>query len=126
MWSDKQKAIMQAKIDVRHFTRELIRDVFHATESFLLEDPEELASNLRKKALAVSSLTSHGTSRADFEQQNKDLMLVMAELKEILKLITIATYLKVCSQQTKNRVRESIKKVIGALDNLVLLQQIEK
>jgi four helix bundle protein len=126
MWSDKQKAIMQAKIDVRHFTRELIRDVFQATEHFPQNDPDQISSYLRKKTLSVSSLTSHGTTRTDFEEQNQELMLVMAELKEVLKLITIAAHLKFCSQQTKIAIRKSITNVINALDDLVLLQQREE
>lgn len=125
MWSEKQKAIMQAKIDVRHYTRELIRDVFQATEQFI-KDPENIVSELRKKALSVSSLTSHGTTKNDFEEQNQDFMLVMQELREILKLITIAEALKLCSTQRKMKIRTAITNVINALDDLVLLQQKEE
>ena len=125
MWSDKQKQIMQLKIDLRHYTRELIRDVFQVTEYFPKTDPDQIGSHLRKKALSVSSLTSHGTTKTDFEEQNQDFMLVMAELREVLKLITIAFHLGFCNQQQKIRVREAITKVINALDDLVLLQQKE-
>lgn len=125
MWSEKQKQIMQAKIDLRHFTRELIRDVFQVTEYFPKTDPDQIGSNLRKKALSVSSLTSHGTSKTDFEEQNEDFMLVMQELREVLKFVTIANHLKFCNQQQKLRIREAITKVINALDKLVLLQQKE-
>lgn len=123
MWSDKQKQVMQAKIDLRHFTRELIKDVFQVTEFFPKTDPDQIASNLRKKALSVSSLTSHGTSKSDFEEQNEDFMLVMQELREVLKFITIANHLNFCTQQQKLIIREAITKVINALDKLVLLQQ---
>lgn len=114
---------MQKKIDLRHFTRELIRDVFQVTEYFPKTDPEQIGSNLRKKALSVSSLTSHGTTKGDFEEQNQDFMLVMSELREVLKFITIAHYMRFCSDQQKQLVRDSITKVINALDELVLLQQ---
>ena len=126
MWSEKQKKVMQAKIDLRHYTRELIRDVFQVTEYFPKTDPEQIGSNLRKKALSVSSLTSHGTTKLDFEEQNEDFMLVMQELRDVLKFITIAHHLRFCSDQQKFRVREAITKVINALDNLVLLQQKEE
>lgn len=126
MWSDKKKAIMQAKIDVRHYTRELIKEVFQATEHFPQDDPHHMASELRKKALSVSSLTSHGTTKVDFEEQNQDFMLVMQELREVLKLITIAEHLRYCNQQRKAKIRLAITNVINALDDLVLLQQKEE
>ena len=125
MWSQRQKDIMQKKIDLRHYTRELIRDVFQVTEHFPKTDPEQIGVNLRQKALSVSSLTSHGTTKSDFEEQNQDFMLVMAELREVLKFITIAHHLRFCSDQSKIRIRLAITNVINALDELVLLQQKE-
>ena len=125
MWSQRQKDIMQKKIDLRHYTRELIRDVFQVTEHFPKSDPEQIGVNLRQKALSVSSLTSHGTTKNDFEEQNQDFMLVMQELREVLKFITIAHHLRYCSDQNKARIRLAITKVINALDDLVLLQQKE-
>lgn len=123
MWSEKEKAIMQAKIDARHYSRELIKAVFQATEHFPQNDPDFLASALRKKALSVSSLLSHGTTKSDFEEQNQDFMLVMTELREVLKLITITTHLGFSNANQKAAVREHIAQVINSLDMIVLLQQ---
>lgn len=123
MWADREKAIMQAKIDVRHYSRELIREVFQTTEHFPLTDPDQLSVHLRKKALGVSSMISHGTTKSDFEEQNQDFLLVMAELREILKFITISVHLGFARQEQKISVRQAITNVINALDTLVLLQQ---
>lgn len=123
MWADRQKAIMQAKIDVRHHSRELIREVFQTTEHFPLTDPDQLSVHLRKKALGVSSMISHGTTKSDFEEQNQEFLLVMAELREILKFITISVHLGFARQEQKIAVRQAITNVINALDTLVLLQQ---
>lgn len=125
MWSDKQKAIMQAKIDVRHYSRELIKAVFQATEHFPPNDKDQIASELRKKALSVSSLLSHGTTKSDFEEQNEDFMVVMQELRELLKLITIARHLDLAGEHQKLAIRAAITNVINKLDDLVLLQQKE-
>lgn len=125
MWSEREKAIMQAKIDVRHYTRELIKVVFQTTDFFPADDPEQLKSLLRKKALSISSLTSHGTTKSDFEEQNQDFMVVMHELRELLKLITIAHHLRLANDRQKILIRTGITNVINALDELVLLQQKE-
>ena len=114
---------MQAKIDVRHHSRELIREVFQTTEHFPLTDPDQLSVHLRKKALGVSSMISHGTTKSDFEEQNQEFLLVMAELREILKFITISVHLGFARQEQKIAVRQAITNVINALDTLVLLQQ---
>ncbi|MBD3639338.1 MAG: four helix bundle protein [Crocinitomicaceae bacterium] len=123
MWSDKQKKIMQLKIDARHYSRELIRDVFQTTDHFPKNDPEQLAAHLRKKALSASSLLSHGTTKTNFEEQNQDFLMVMQELREILKFVTIAYHLNLCNQQQKLLIRQSITNVINSLDDIVLLQQ---
>lgn len=125
MWADKVKAIMQAKIDVRHHSRELIREVFQTTEHFPLTDPDQLSVHLRKKALGVSSMISHGTTRSDFEEQNQEFLIVMGELREILKFITISVHLGYARPEQKTAIRKSITDVINALDTLVLLQQKE-
>ncbi|MEO9532096.1 MAG: four helix bundle protein [Crocinitomicaceae bacterium] len=114
------KEILQAKIDARHYSRELIRDVFQATEHFPKNDPERLASQLRKKVLSVSSFLAHGTVKHDQDEQKQDLLLVMAELREVLKYITIAHHLRYSTDLEKSKVRNSIANVINALDKLVI------
>ena len=51
----------------------------------------------------------------------KDFLTVMAELREVLKFITIAHHLNYCSDRQKLLVRAGITYVIDALDKLVLL-----
>lgn len=121
MFSDNQKAVMQAKIDARHYSRELIRDVFQVTERFPLNDPEHIAPQMRKKVLTVSSFLAHGTVKTDIEEQKEALLVVMSELREILKFITIANHLRYASDVDKVRVRNGIVNLINALDKLALL-----
>jgi four helix bundle protein len=121
MFSENQKAIMQAKIDARHFSRELIRDVFQATEHFPKTDPEQLAPQLRKKVLTTSSYLAHGTVKTSVEEQKEALLIVMSEMREILKLITIANHLGYASNLEKQKVRTGIANLINALDKLSLL-----
>ncbi|UKN01702.1 four helix bundle protein [Paracrocinitomix mangrovi] len=125
MWSSKQKAIMQAKIDARRYSRELIRDVFQTTEHFPQQDTEMIRLNMRQHALNVSTHLSHGSTKGDFEEQNEYFMVVMQELREVLKYITIANHLGMANNQQKLIVRTAITKVINALDDIVLLQQKE-
>lgn len=115
------KEIIQAKVTVRHHSRELIRSVFLATESFPIDDPDGIGLVLRKKVLAISSFLTHGTVKSDKEEQNEDFLTVMGELREVLKLITIANHLRYCSDNQKMQVRSSIALVIDGLDKLVLL-----
>ncbi|MCB9222998.1 MAG: four helix bundle protein [Crocinitomicaceae bacterium] len=121
MRSEHQKEVMQAKIDARYYSRELIRDVFQATEHFPKNDPEFLAPQLRKKVLTVSSFLAHGTVKNDIEEQKEALVVVMHELREILKFITIAHHLRYASDLEKHKVRTGIINVITALDKLSLL-----
>ena len=114
------KEILKAKIDARHFSRELIRDVFQATEHFPKNDPDQFASLLRKKVLSVSSFLAHGTVKHDRDEQKEDLLVVMGELRETLKLITIAHHLGYATDYEKAKVRQSISNVINALDKLVI------
>jgi len=114
------KEILQAKIDARHYSRELIRDVFQATEHFPKNDPDRIASQLRKKVLSASSFLAHGTVKHDVDEQKQDLLIVMGELREVLKFITIAHHLKYATDLEKSKVRASISNVINALDKLVL------
>lgn len=113
--------IIQAKIDVRYYSRELIRVVFHVTDVFPKTDPDGIGPELRKKALAISSFLSHGTVKSDKEEQNDDFITVMGELREVLKLITIAHHLRYCADQHKAAVRQAIAHVIDKLDKLVIL-----
>ncbi|MEX1001780.1 MAG: four helix bundle protein [Crocinitomicaceae bacterium] len=113
---------MQAKIDARHHSRELIKYVFQTTDHFPKGDPEQLRPQLRKKALEISSFLSHGTSKSDQEEQNQNFMIVMEELREVLKLITIANHLGYANPQQKLLIRTAISNVINALDNIVIAQ----
>ncbi|MFT4600971.1 MAG: four helix bundle protein [Arenicella sp.] len=114
------KEILQAKIDARHHSRELIKAVFQATEHFPKNDPERLASLLRKKVLSASSFLAHGTVKRNVDEQKQDLLIVMGELREVLKLITIAHHLRYATDLEKSKVRASIANVINSLDKLVL------
>lgn len=114
------KEILLAKIDARHYSRELIRDVFQATEHFPKNDPEQLFAQLRKKVLGASSFLAHGTVKHDPEEQKQDLLIVMGELRDVLKLITIAHHLGYATDLEKSKVRNSIANVINALDKLVI------
>ena len=118
---DQRRKITQAKIDVRYHSRELIKVVFHVADVFPKDDPEGLSPAMRKKVLAISSFLTHGTVKSDREEQNNDFLTVMGELRELLKLITIAHHLKYCSIQHKTIVREGITKVIDGLEKLVIL-----
>lgn len=115
------KEILQAKIDVRYHSRELIKVVFQATETFPKNDTEGIGPALRKKALGISSFLSHGTVKSDKDEQKEDFLLVMAELREVLKLITIANHLGYCTDRQKVIVRMGISNVIDGLDKLVVL-----
>ena len=121
MWSDHQKALMQAKIDARHYSRELIRDVFQATEHFPKNDPEHIAPQLRKKVLTVSSFLAHGTVKTSSDEQKEALLVVMSELREVLKFITIAHHLRYASDLEKHKVRTGITNLINSLDKLAIL-----
>lgn len=71
--------------------------------------------------MGISSFLSHGTVKSDREAQKEDFLTVMAELREVLKFITIAHHLNYCSDRQKLMVRAGITYVIDALDKLVLL-----
>ena len=115
------KDILQAKINVRFHSRELIRVVFQVTDAFEKVDTEGIGQVLRKKVLSISSFLSHGTVKSDREEQNDDFLTVMGELREVLKLITIANHLGLCSYGHKIRVRSSIAQVIDGLEKLTIL-----
>jgi len=115
------KEILQAKINVRFHSRELIRAVFQATDAFSIPDVEGIGPVLRKKTLGISSFLSHGTVKSDREEQNEDFLTVMGELREVLKLITIANHLGLCTDVDKVRVRAAIALVIDGLDKLTIL-----
>ena len=115
------RKIAQAKIDVRYHSRELIKVIFKVTDSFPKDDPDGFGPILRKKALGISSFLSHGTVKSDKEQQNEDFLVVMGELREVLKLITIAHHLRYCTSVQKAMVREAIANIIDRLDKLVVL-----
>ena len=116
------KEVIKAKIDARQKSRELIKFVFQATEYFPKNDPENLAAQLRKKTLGVSSYLSHGTSKGDQGEQNQDFMIVMSELRDVLKFITIAHHLGYATDTQKLLVRNAISQVINALDGIVKAQ----
>ncbi|NOQ74639.1 MAG: hypothetical protein GQ574_21685 [Crocinitomix sp.] len=117
----QNKKILQAKIDVRYHSRELIKVIFMVTEDFPKNDPDQLGPLLRKKALGISSFLTHGTVKSDKEEQNEDFLVVMSELREVLKLITIANHLRFCGDRQKAMVRLGIANVIDNLDKLVVL-----
>lgn len=117
----EQKKITQAKIDVRYHSRELIKIVFHVADVFPKDDPEGLSPVMRKKVLGISSFLTHGTVKTDREEQHQDYLTVMTELRELLKLITIAHHLKYCTIEHKALVRLGITNVIDRLDKLVVL-----
>jgi len=115
------KDVVKAKIEARSQSRELIRIVFIVTEHFPKNDPENLLPILRKKVLGISSYLTHGTVKSDKEEQNNDFLVVMSELREVLKLITIAHHLGYTTEKGKQYVREGISNFINSLDNLVIL-----
>jgi hypothetical protein len=115
------KEILQAKIDVRYHSRELIKFIFMITEHFPKNEPEGIAPALRKKVLGISSFLTHGTVKSDREEQNEDFLLVMAELREVLKLVTISHHLGLCTDKEKVVARVGIAQLIDALDKLVKL-----
>jgi len=119
MQTDKE--ILQAKMNVRYHSRELIQLIFKVTENFPKNEPEGIAPALRKKVLGISSFLTHGTVKSNREEQNEDFLLVMAELREVLKLVTIAHHLGLCGNQEKVVVRVGISNLIDALDQLVKL-----
>jgi hypothetical protein len=63
---------------------------------------------------------AHGTVKHDRDEQKQDLLIVMGELREVLKLITIAHHLRYATDLEKSKVRNSIANVINALDKLVM------
>lgn len=115
------KEILQAKIDVRYHSRELIKVIFMITEHFPKDEPEGIAPALRKKALGISSFLTHGTVKSDRKEQNEDFLLVMSELREVLKLVTIAHHLSLCTDKQKVVARVGIAQLIDALDKLVIM-----
>jgi len=117
----RNKELLQAKIDTRYYSRELIRVVFLVTENFPSHDTEGFAPALRKKALGISSFLTHGTVKGNKEEQNEDFLTVMSELREMLKLATIAHHLGLLSDKQKSAVRHGIAKVIDAMAKLVVL-----
>lgn len=117
----QNKKILQAKIDVRYHSRELIKVIFMVTENFPKDDPDGIGPLLRKKVLGISSFLTHGTVKSDKEEQNEDFLVVMSELREVLKLITIANHLRFCGDKQKVVVRMGIANVIDHLDKLVML-----
>lgn len=115
------KKLLQAKIEVRYHSRELIKVVFMVTEDFPKNDPDGFGPLLRKKVLGISSFLTHGTVKSDKEEQNEDFLVVMSELREVLKLVTIANHLRFCTDRHKAIVRLGIANVIDHLDKLVVL-----
>ncbi len=115
------RKILQAKIETRYHSRELIRVTFVVTDNMLVADKEGIGPALRKKVLAISSFLSHGTVKQDKDEQNEDFLTVMAELREVLKLVTIGHHLGYFSATQKNGIRTAIATVIDALDKLVIL-----
>ncbi|WP_027419875.1 four helix bundle protein [Crocinitomix catalasitica] len=115
------KALLQSKIETRYHSRELIKAVFIATENFLKADQEQFGPLLRKKALGISSYLTHGTVKSNVEEQKEDFIIVMGELRELLKLITIANHLGYTSDKDKAIVRLGISTLINSLDKLVIL-----
>lgn len=115
------KQITQAKIDVRFYSRALIKIVFMVTDVFPENDTEGLSPLMRKKALGISSFLTHGTVKTDLDEQKQDFLTVMGELRDLLKLATIAQHLKYCSSSHLNDVRAGISNVIDRLDKLVIL-----
>jgi hypothetical protein len=118
--SFKNKEITQAKINARYHSRELIHAVFKATENFLKNDTEGIGPMMRKKALAISSFLTHGTVNSNIEEQKENYIVVMGELKELLKLSSIAHQLGFLPDQSKSLVRLGISNLINALDKLVI------
>ncbi len=116
-----EKKIVQAKINVRYHSRELIKVVFQVTDTFGEKDTEGIGPVLRKKALGISSFLTHGTVKSDRKEQQEDFLVVMGELREVLKLITIANHLGYCINQQKIIVRMAIANVIDHLDKLVII-----
>ena len=115
------KEIVQAKIDARLYARELIKKVFQATYTFQ-RDKEGIASQLRQKTLSVSSFMANSTSKSNHEEQNESFLFVMGELRDILKLITIAEHLKLANPNQKKEVRDAISNLILAIDKIVLMR----
>ena len=115
------KELIQSKIETRYHSRELIKAVFIATERFLKADAEQIGPLLRKKALGISSYLTHGTVKSNSDDQKEDFIVVMGELRELLKLITIAHHLGYATDNDKALVRLGISNLINALDKLVIL-----
>lgn len=115
------KEILKAKIETRRQSRALIGIIIRVTETFPKNDEHALAVTLRKKVLGISSFLSHGTVKMDRLEQNEDFLTVMAELREVLKLITIAHHLKFTNDAGKTAVRAGISTLINELDTLVVL-----
>ena len=113
--------ITKAKIEVRQYSRELIETIFKVTEYFPKQDPEKLGLMLRKKVLGISSFLSHGTSQNDKDEQGNQFIVVMTELRELLKLTVLAKQLKYITDQMEALIRMAISKVIVQLDKLVKL-----
>jgi len=113
--------ITRAKIEIRRVSRDLIQNVFKITEYFPKNDSEGIGLALRKKSLSISSFVSHGTVQNDKDEQGNQFIIVMTELREILKLTVLAKQLGFIGDKHEALMRISISNVITQLDQLVKL-----
>ncbi len=115
------KDITAAKIEARKHSRDLIQAVFMVTEHFPKNDPDQLSLMLRKKVLSISSFLSHATVESDKDEQGNNFIVVMTELREVLKMIKLARHKSYLGDKHEALIRVSISNVITRLDKLVKL-----
>ena len=113
--------VTRAKVEARKYSRELIQTIFMVTEIFPKNDPENLTVLLRKKALSISSFLSHGTVQSDKDEQGGNFIVVMTELRALLRMTVQARQLGYMNDKHEALVRLSISDVITRLDQLVKL-----
>lgn len=117
-----QKEIQICKIEVRSLSLALVKTVYEHTRHFPANDELFLAPTLRKTVMNMSTNLTKGTTMNDLEEEHEYYMIVMGQLREILKQITVAAHLKFLTVAEKAFIRKSISDLIAKLDRIVILQ----
>jgi len=106
------------KLRVWQDARNLIKNVYRATKSFLRSEQYGLTSQTNRAAVSVAANLAEGSSRTSRKDQAHFSQIAFGSLMELACLMIVAVDLQILSPDIEARLREEIETISRQLNAL--------
>jgi four helix bundle protein len=111
------------KLQVWQDGRNLVKDIYHLTQNFPLQEKYGLISQVRRSAISVCANIAEGSCRRGFKEQYHFTSLAFGSLLELLNHLILAQDIGYISSMDLLALRKKIQPLSVKLNNLRTYQE---